>query len=203
MLPAPLERLVEELQRLPSVGPKTAQRLAFYILSSPQKQAEALAQALIDVKTKLTSCEVCGNISDGPVCAICSDARRDRKLLCVVPTVKELLAIERTFVYKGLYHVLGGLISPLDGIGPDEIGLDSLKERLQTADVEELIIATNSTVAGEATVLYITKMLEGTDLRITRLATGLPVGGDIEYADENTLGRALSGRMAVTANSAF
>ena len=203
MLPAPLERLIEELKRLPSVGPKTAQRLAFYILSAPAEQIENLSRALTAVKTDLTVCKICGNISDGPLCPICADERRDKNTLCVVSSVKELLAIERTFVYKGLYHVLGGLISPLDGIGPDDIGLDGLQERLRTSPVEELIIATNSTVAGEATVLYITKMLEGMPLRITRLATGLPVGGDIEYADENTLSRALSGRRAVSENTLF
>ncbi|MBQ7568610.1 recombination protein RecR [bacterium] len=197
MLPAPLENLIEELQRLPSVGPKTAQRLAFYILAAPESQTKALAQSLLDVKNKLVFCQACGNISDGPLCHICSDPSRDQRTLCVVSSVKELLAIERTYAYRGLYHVLGGLISPLDGIGPEDIGIDKLKERVTSAEFNELIVATNSTVAGEATVLYITSMLADANLRITRLATGLPVGGDIEYADENTLSRALSGRMAV------
>lgn len=197
MLPTPLDRLIEELQRLPSVGPKTAQRLAFYILTTPECQVRSLAKALLEVKTKLGICERCGNISDGPICSICSDPARDQRMMCVVSSVKELLAIERTFAYHGLYHVLGGLISPLDGIGPDEIGLDKLQDRIKKAPVDELLIATNNTVAGEATVLYISKMFERTSMRITRLATGLPVGGDIEYADENTLSRALSGRMSV------
>ena len=197
MLPAPLERLVEELQRLPSVGPKTAQRLAFYILASPENQVGALAKALIDVKTKLCSCQICGNISDGPVCSICSDSRRDHTTLCVVSSVKELLAIERTFCFQGVYHVLDGLISPLDGVGPEDIGLDKLQSRLASEPIQEMIIATNSTVAGEATVLYISKLFASESVRLSRLATGLPVGGDIEYADENTLSRALSGRMQV------
>lgn len=198
MLPAPLEHLVEELQRLPSVGPKTAQRLAFYILASPEAQVGALAKALIDVKTKLCTCQICGNISDGPTCSICADQRRDHTTLCVVSSVKELLAIERTFSFRGVYHVLDGLISPLDGIGPEDIGLDKLQSRVASEPIQELIIATNSTVAGEATVLYISKLFSSESVRLTRLATGLPVGGDIEYADENTLSRALSGRMQVT-----
>ncbi len=195
MLPLPLEKLIEELQRLPSVGPKTAQRLAFYILSSPEEYVQSLSQALLDVKNKLVTCEICGNVSDGPICNICRDGKRERSSICVVASVKELLAIERTCIYKGLYHVLGGLISPLDGIGPDDISLAGLLERLRQETPRELIIATNSTVAGEATVLYITKMVSDLPLQVTRLATGLPVGGDIEYADENTLARALLGRM--------
>ena len=197
MLPVPLEKLIEELQRLPSVGPKTAQRLAFYILAAPDNQVRELSQALQNVKTQLSTCEICGNISDGKICRICADVRRSEEHLCVVSSVQELLALERTCQFQGKYHVLRGLISPLDGIGPNDIGLDVLQKRIAGGKIKELIVATNSTVAGEATVLYITKLFADTPLRISRLATGLPVGGDIEYADENTLGHALAGRLTV------
>ncbi len=192
--PEPLERLVEELQRLPTVGPKTALRLAFHLLSAPVEEVEDLAAAMVDVKRKLVSCQRCGNLSERGTCALCRDPRRDPSTLCVVATVRDLMAVERTREYRGLYHVLGGLISPLDGVGPGQLRIGSLVERLDSEPVAELLVATNPTVAGEATALYLHRLLGNRALRITRLALGLPIGADLEYADEVTLGRALSGR---------
>ncbi len=195
--PEPLERLVEELQRLPTVGPKTATRLAFHVLSAPNVQVEALARALLDVKSRLETCVRCGNLSDGQLCALCRDSRRDASVLCVVATARDLMALEKTREFNGLYHVLGGLISPLDGVGPGELRIGALLERLDRESPTELVLATNPTVAGEATALYLHRILSGRPIRITRLALGLPVGSDLEYADEVTLGRAFAGRREI------
>jgi len=192
-LPQALEQLVRELSRLPSVGPKTAQRLAFHVLRADRSQAESLAQAILDVKTRISYCERCWNIAEGPLCAICS-ARRDASLICVVESALDLLAIERTSEYHGLYHVLHGVISPIDGIGPDAIHVPALLERVREGGVEEVIIATDADIEGEATAVYLHRALAPLGVRVTRPAHGLPVGGDLEYADEVTLARALSGR---------
>jgi recombination protein RecR len=193
-LPRPLEQLVRELSRLPSVGPKTAQRLAFHILRADAAQAEALAQAIAQVKTRITYCERCWNIAEERLCAICRSGRRDPTLVCVVETPLDLLAIERTAEYEGLYHVLHGVISPIDGVGPDDLHVPGLLERVRAEAVEEVIIATDADIEGEATAVYLLRALSPLGVRVTRPAHGLPVGGDLEYADEVTLARALSGR---------
>lgn len=192
--PEPLERLVEELQRLPTIGPKTALRLAFHLLGAPTAEVEALARAMVEVKERLGPCARCGNLSERDLCALCRDPRRDPAVLCVVATVRDLMAVERTREFRGSYHVLGGLISPLDGVGPGELRVSQLLDRLEREPVEELVLATNPTVAGEATALYLHRILEGRPVKVTRLALGLPMGSDLEYADEVTLGRAFSGR---------
>jgi len=179
---------------LPTVGPKTALRLAFHLLSAPESQVEALAHSLLDVRRKLTTCVRCGNLSDSELCVPCRDPRRDPSVLCVVATTRDLMAVERTREFRGLYHVLGGLISPLDGVGPAELRIQSLLDRVETESPSEVVLATNPTVAGEATALYLQRLLSGRNLRVTRLALGLPVGSDLEYADEVTLGRAFAGR---------
>lgn len=197
-LPEPLERLVEELQRLPTVGPKTASRLAFHLLAAPDAQVQALAQSLLDVKSKLRTCVRCGHLSDTELCGVCRDPRRDPSVLCVVATTRDLMAVERTREFRGIYHVLGGLISPLDGIGPSELRIQALLDRLEVEVPGEVVLATNPTVAGEATALYLFRLLAARNLRITRLALGLPVGSDLEYADEVTLGRAFAGRREIS-----
>ncbi len=193
-LPAPLEQLVRELSRLPGVGPKTAQRLAFHVLRADRGQAEALAQAIADVKARIGYCRRCWNISEGALCAICGSGRRDESLLCVVESPLDLLAIERTAEYRGLYHVLNGVISPIDGLGPEDIHVPDLLARIRQGGVEEVIVATDADIEGEATAVYLHRALEPLGVRITRPAHGLPVGGDLEYADELTLARALTGR---------
>jgi recombination protein RecR len=192
-LPKALEQLVRELSRLPSVGPKTAQRLAFHVLRADRTQAEALAQAILDVKTRISYCERCWNIAEERLCVICS-ARRDTSLICVVESPLDLLAIERTAEYRGLYHVLNGVISPIDGIGPEDIHVSALLDRVREGDVHEVIVATDADIEGEATAVYLHRALAPLGVQVTRPAHGLPVGGDLEYADEVTLARALSGR---------
>ena len=192
--PPSVSRLIEAFQRLPGVGPKTAQRLAFYILKRPTAEVQGLADALIEVKARVVHCVRCFNITDESPCHICGDARRDDRLLCVVEEPNDLLAMERTGEYRGRYHVLLGALSPLDGIGPDELKVRELLERLEREGVEEVILATNPNVEGDATALYLSKLLRPLGLRVTRIARGLPVGGDLEYADEVTLSRALEGR---------
>jgi recombination protein RecR len=193
-LPAALEELIQELSRLPSVGPKTAQRLAFHILRSDRGRAEALARAIVDVKTRIGYCQRCWNIAEGALCAICLSTRRDPEILCVVESPLDLLAIERTAEYQGLYHVLHGVISPIDGIGPEDIHVPELVARAGTGEVREVIVATDADIEGEATAVYVGRALAALGVRVTRPAHGLPVGGDLEYADELTLARALSGR---------
>jgi recombination protein RecR len=195
-LPPAIEQLIQELSRLPSVGPKTAQRLAFHILRSDRSRADALAQAIVEVKTRIGYCERCFNIAEGRLCGICSSGRRDQSQVCVVESALDLLAIERTAEYQGLYHVLHGVISPIDGVGPEDIHVPQLVERLQGGGVTEVIVATDADIEGEATAVYLSRALAPLGVRVTRPAHGLPVGGDLEYADELTLARAMSGRRA-------
>ncbi|MER3408709.1 MAG: recombination protein RecR [Thermoleophilia bacterium] len=193
MLSPAVDNLVAQLTRLPGVGRRTAQRLAFHLLRASSEEALALAQAIVDVKEKVRFCRACGNLTEEEVCGICLDPRRDRSLVCVVEQPVDLLSIERTGEYRGLYHVLGGALSPLDGVEPSDLRIDELIQRVERDEVEEVVIATNPTMTGEATAAYLADRLRG-KVRITRLASGLPVGSDLEYADEVTLGRALSGR---------
>jgi recombination protein RecR len=195
-LPTPLEELIQELSRLPSVGPKTAQRLAFHILRSERGRADALARAIVDVKTRIGYCERCWNIAEGPLCVICLSTRRDPSVVCVVESPLDLLAIERTAEFRGLYHVLHGVISPIDGVGPEDIHVPELVARVSAGEVTEVIVATDADIEGEATAVYLSRSLSALGVTVTRPAHGLPVGGDLEYADELTLARALSGRRA-------
>ena len=195
-LPEALERLIQELSRLPGIGPKTAQRLAFHLLRVDRVRAEALAAAVLDVKARIGYCERCYNIAEGPLCAICSSPRRDATVLCVVESAFDVLAVERTSEFSGLYFVLHGVISPIDGIGPEQIHVSQLLERVRDEGIAEVIIATDADIEGEATALYLQRALAPLGARVTRPAHGLPVGGDLEYADELTLARALAGRRA-------
>ena len=191
---APLARLIEQFERLPGIGHKTAQRLAFYVLNLPDAEAEAFAHAITEAKEKIHYCKICQNLTDGETCSVCQDTRRDNSVICVVEDPRDVIAIERTHEFDGLYHVLHGTISPVDGIGPDQIRIKELLARLQDDTVEEIIMATNPTVEGEATAMYISRLLKPLGVKVTRLAYGIPVGGDLEYADEVTLSRALEGR---------
>jgi recombination protein RecR len=195
----PVNRLITELAKLPGIGQRTAQRLTFHILRVPEADALALAEAIREVKERVGLCEVCFNLADGPRCQICQDTRRDQSLICVVEEPADVIPIERTHEYRGLYHVLGGALSPIDGVEPDDLKLSQLVDRVRGGEVHEVVIATNPTTTGEATAFHIAEALRelGTDVAITRLASGLPVGADLEYADEVTLGRALAGRRAV------
>ena len=188
-----VENLISQLSRLPGVGTRTAQRLTFHLLRVPKEEALALADAIREVKERIGFCRECGNLTEEELCAICSDTRRDRTLVCVVEQPADLLSVERTHEYRGLYHVLGGALSPLDGVEPEHLRIDELLRRVERNGVEEVVLATNPTMTGEATAAYIADRLRG-KARVTRLASGLPVGGDLEYADEVTLGRALAGR---------
>ena len=193
--PRALNRLINELGKLPGIGGKTAQRLAFHILSLSDREAEALADAIVNAKRCLKYCSVCGNLTDQETCQICSDMSRDRTVICVVETPQDVAAMERIREYKGLYHVLHGAISPAEGIGPNDINLKSLITRLQgNSDVQEIIIATNPNIEGEATAMYIARLLKPAGIKVTRIAHGIPVGGDLEYADEVTLLKAVEGR---------
>ncbi len=189
-----VQDLIDELGRLPGVGPKSAQRIAFHLLQSDEPDVRRLADVLIEVKARVKFCSICFNISEDDQCRICRDPRRDQTVLCVVEEYKDVVAIERTREFKGRYHVLGGAISPIDGIGPEQLRVRELMMRLSDGTVTELILATDPNLEGEATATYLTRMLKDLDLTVTRLASGLPVGGDLEYADEVTLGRALAGR---------
>ena len=193
-LPEPLERLIQELSRLPGIGPKTAQRLAFHLLRTDRLRAESLAQAIGDVKARIGYCERCYNIAEGSLCAICTSTRRDATILCVVESALDVLAIERTAEFNGLYFVLHGVISPIDGIGPDQIHVPQLLDRVRDEGITEVIIATDADIEGEATAVYLQRALTPLGATVTRPAHGLPVGGDLEYADELTLARAMSGR---------
>jgi recombination protein RecR len=192
--PRALNSLVDELSRLPGIGEKTAQRLAFFILRSPNIRAERLAQAIIEVKEKILFCSQCSGITETDPCLLCTDPARDRSLICVVEDPSDVFLVERTGVFKGLYHVLMGALSPLDGIGPEQLKIDTLLERVDAGGVREVICATNPNMEGEATVLYLAKLMKPRGIRLTRLAHGLPVGGHLEYADEVTLSRSLEGR---------
>jgi len=193
-LPEPLERLIAELSRLPGVGPKTAQRLAFHMLRVDRQRAEALAQAIEDVKARIGYCERCYNISEGGLCAICASSRRDTSVLCVVETALDVLAVERTSEFGGVYFVLHGVLSPIDGVGPDQLHVPQLLDRVRDDSVSEVIVATDADIEGEATAVYLQRALAPLGVKVTRPAHGLPVGGDLEYADELTLARAFAGR---------
>jgi recombination protein RecR len=193
-LPEPLERLVQELSRLPGIGPKTAQRLAFHLLRVDRVRADALARAIEDVKARIGYCERCYNIAEGRLCAICASPRRDPSVLCVVESAFDVLAIERTAEFSGLYFVLHGVISPIDGIGPEQIHVPELIDRVRDESLSEVIVATDADIEGEATAVYLQRALQPLGVTVTRPAHGLPVGGDLEYADELTLARAMAGR---------
>ena len=197
MYPQPVNRLVSELAKLPGIGQRTAQRLAFHILRAEDSDALALGDAIREVKEKVGLCELCFNLAEGPRCEICADTRRDQSLICVVEQPADVIPIERTHEYRGLYHVLGGALSPIDGIDPDDLRISELVARVDSSDVEEVVLATNPTTTGEATAHHVAELLRGR-VTITRLASGLPVGADLEHADEVTLGRALSGRRSLT-----
>ena len=198
LLVEPVAKLIDEFSRLPGIGPKTASRLTFYLLRAPKEQSEALADALRELRERTTFCSVCFNITEADPCAVCADEKRDRSVICVVEEPLDVIAIERTRDYHGLYHVLHGTIAPVEGIGPDELRIAELLSRFSSAPpVREVIIATNPNMEGEATAMYIARQIEGRGVRVTRLARGLPVGGDLEYADEVTLSRALAGRQAM------
>jgi recombination protein RecR len=188
-----VQNLVAQLTRLPGVGQRTAQRLAFHILRAPKDEALALATAIAEVKERVRFCRECGNLTEDEVCAICLDARRDHSVICVVEQPVDLISVERTAEFRGLYHVLGGALSPIDGVEPGDLRIDELIQRVERNGVEEVVVATNPNMTGEATAAYLADRLRGR-VRVTRLASGLPVGGDLEYADEVTLGRALLGR---------
>jgi recombination protein RecR len=190
----PLARLIEELSKLPTVGPKTAQRLAFHMLSMTPQDAEALAAAILEAKRRIRYCSVCANFTEADPCEVCTNPRRDQSVICVVENPRDVAAMERTREFKGLYHVLQGAISPLDGVGPDDLRIAELLRRLAGGTVGEIIVATNPRVEGEATALYLSKVIKPLGVKVTRIAHGLPVGGDLEYADEVTLARALEGR---------
>jgi recombination protein RecR len=194
---APVARLIEEFHKLPGIGPKSAQRLTYYLLRAPAEEARALAQAILEVKEKTVLCSVCQNIADSDPCAICSNPERDHGAICVVEEPLDILALERAGAYKGLYHVLHGVISPMDGVGPEDLKVQELLSRLRSGDVREVIMATNPNLEGEATSMYIARLISPLGVKVTRLARGLPVGADLEYADNVTLARALEGRQEV------
>ena len=192
--PEPIARLIDAFHKLPGVGPKSAQRLAYHILRTPEQEAAALADAIMDVKHRIALCSVCMNITESDPCGYCQDERRDRSMICVVEQPLDILALDRTGGYHGLYHVLHGVLNPMDGIGPEEIHVRELIERLKSGDVKEVIMATNPNLEGEATSMYIQRLIGPAGVRVTRLARGLPSGADLEYTDDVTLSRALEGR---------
>jgi len=189
-----VQNLIDELGKLPGVGPKSAQRIAFHLVKLSEQDALRLAHAISEAKEKVRFCETCFNMSDDQFCEICADQRRDHSLICVVEEPRDIVAVEKTHEYKGYYHVLQGAINPIDGIGPDQLRIRELLQRLQEGDVEEVILCTNPNIEGEATAMYLAKLIEPLGIPVTRIASGLPVGGDLEYADELTLGRAIEGR---------
>ena len=190
----PVARLVDEFAKLPGIGPKTAQRLAFYILNAPPEFAQGLARALVDVRQSVTRCSQCSNLTDEDPCPICRDTTRNSKIICVVEEPRDVIAMEKARGYRGLYHVLHGAISPMDGIGPEDLTIKSLLGRLQNGEVQEVILAANSDVEGETTALYLARLLKPLGIKVTRIAHGIPVGSDLEYADAMTLNKALEGR---------
>ena len=192
--PKPLAKLINELSKLPGIGSKSAQRLAFHILALEDREAEQLAEAVLTAKKEMKYCSVCGNLTDQDPCSICSDPSRREDLICVVESPRDVMAMERIREFNGLYHVLHGVISPMEGIGPEDINLKALIQRLQTSDIKELIIATNPNIEGEATAMYIARLIKPAGIKVTRSAHGIPVGGDLEYADEVTLLKSLEGR---------
>ena len=194
MFEAPVQRLIDELARLPGVGRKSAQRMAFHLLNVEMEDARRLAKAIVEMREQVRTCSRCFNITDAAECSICRDLRRDPKLVCVVERAQDIPVVERTQEFNGRYHVLGGSISPIEGVGPDQLHIRELVARVESEGLEEVIVATNPTVEGDTTALYLARLLKPVGLKVTRLASGLPVGGDLDYADELTLGRALSGR---------
>ena len=192
--PKPLGRLINELSKMPGIGGKTAQRLAFHILSLPAEEAAALATSITEAKEKMKYCPVCGNLTDQEPCSICRDKNRRQDIICVVESPKDVMAMERIKEFDGLYHVLHGAISPMDGVGPEDINLKQLIVRLQNSDVKEIILATNPNIEGEATAMYIARLIKPSGIKVSRIANGIPVGGDLEYADEVTLLKAMEGR---------
>ena len=197
MYAGPVQTLIDELGRLPGIGPKSAQRIAFHLLKLPAEDAARLSRAIEEAKAKVTFCTRCFNVSEGSECAICGDSRRDATVICVVEEPRDIVAVEKTGEFKGRYHVLQGAISPIEGIGPEQLRVKELLTRLEPEGVTEVILATNPNIEGEATAMYLARLLKPIGLRVTRIASGLPVGGDLEYADEVTLGRALEGRRDV------
>lgn len=190
-------RLIDEFSKLPGIGPKGAQRIAFYILSASEQEAQSLIDAINDMKSSVRFCDICGNVCEQSPCAVCADPRRDNSKICVVEEPKDIMSIERTHEYDGVYHVLGGAINPMANVGPGDLSITQLLERLKNPQIKEVILALDPNIEGEATVTYLARLLDPLGIKITRLASGLPVGGDLEYADEITLGRAFSGRQAV------
>jgi len=193
----PVSRLIEELHRLPGIGPKTAQRLAYFLLRAPEEQARALAEAIVNVKEKIVLCSACQNITEADPCLVCQDERRDRAKICVVEKPLDVLALERTRNYDGLYHVLHGVLSPMEGVGPGDLKIGELLARLRDGSVKEVILATNPNLEGEATAMYLSRLVTPLGVKVTRLARGLPFGSDLEYADQMTLTRALEGRQEI------
>ncbi len=194
MYATPISELIDELSKLPGIGPKSAQRLAFHLLKTSREDAERLAEAIVHLKDKVKFCPVCYNVTDEEICEYCADLYRDDSLICVVEEPRDIVAMERTGEFRGRYHVLGAAISPIDGIGPEDLRVKELLKRLEEDKVKEIILATNPNIEGEATAMYLTKLIRPLGIMVTRLASGLPVGGDLEYADEVTLGSALRGR---------
>ncbi|UTH00075.1 recombination mediator RecR [Macrococcoides canis] len=195
--PEPISKLIDSFMKLPGIGPKTASRLAFHVLDMKEDDVVGFAKALVDVKRELTYCSVCGHITDTDPCYICEDKMRDQSIICVVEETKDVIAMEKMREYKGLYHVLHGAISPMEGVGPEDINVPSLLTRLRDEGVQELILATNPNIEGESTAMYIARLVKPIGIKVTRLAHGLPVGGDLEYADEVTLSKAISGRTEI------
>ncbi len=192
--PVSVAKLVNELNKLPGVGPKTAQRLSFFILKEPPEEAEKLARAIVEARRSVKYCSVCSSLTDIDPCAICRNNSRDRSIICVVEDPRDVISIEKSREFKGIYHVLKGAISPMDGVGPDDLTVSELLDRLKSGDVKEIVIATNSSVEGEATAMYLARLIQPMGIKVTRIAHGIPVGGDLEYADEVTLARAFEGR---------
>ncbi|HEY8463812.1 MAG TPA: recombination mediator RecR [Bacillota bacterium] len=195
LYPQPMNRLIHELAKLPGIGPKTAQRLAFHVLKLTEDEVAKLAEALVEARRRIGFCEVCGHLTEESPCMLCTDPKRENRVLCVVEEARDVIAMEKTKVFKGRYHVLGGSISPLEGVGPDDLRIKELLQRVKTGDFQEVIVATDPNVEGEATALYLGKILKPLPVKVTRLARGLPIGGDLEYVDEITLGKALEGRV--------
>ncbi|HEU4333651.1 MAG TPA: recombination mediator RecR [Candidatus Eisenbacteria bacterium] len=193
-----LEALIAEITRLPGLGRKSAQRIAFYLLRAPEEEAKRLAQAILELKARVQDCSICGNVTETQPCALCADPRRDRSVLCVVEQAMDVLAIERTAEFRGSYHVLKGALSPVDGIGPEQIRIGELMDRIEKGEVQEVIVATNPTAQGEATALYIARLLQSKPaVKVTRIARGVPMGSDLEFSDQITLARAITGRKEI------
>ena len=190
-----VEKLIEEFSKFPGIGKKTAQRMAFFVLKQREEESGALAQAIQDVKSKVRYCSVCFNITEDDPCAICQDVKKDRSIICVVEEANDVVALEKTNQYKGLYHVLGGVLSPLDGLGPEDLKIKELLSRLKDKQIKEVILATNPSTEGEATAIYLSRLIKPLGVKVTRIARGLPAGGDLEYADQTTLANALEGRV--------